>query len=299
MLETMGKYAAGRLSPFLKWAGGKGQLLETFEAYFPKSFGTYYEPFLGGGAVFFHLASKGRITKAVLSDLNKDLINCYVTVRDRLDELLKRLKELQNHARDKEYFYEVVRPNFNKIELQTGSEGDVEKTALLIYLNKTCYNGLYRVNQKDEFNVPWGRYKNPAIYDESHLRAIQRILTQSGITVMCCDYHEATKNAGPNDFVYFDPPYQPVSSTANFTSYTPQSFGWGDQERLSQACRELAERGCLLMLSNSPKVEKLYSPHTFRIERVRATRAISCVGNKRGPVQELLVLNYQRTDVKD
>jgi DNA adenine methylase len=176
--------------------------------------------------------------------------------------------------------------------LQTGSEGDVEKTALLFYLNKTCYNGLYRVNQKGEFNVPWGRYKNPAIYDENNLRAIRRILTQSGITVVCCDYHEATKNAGPNDFVYFDPPYQPVSSTANFTSYTPQSFGWGDQERLSQKYRELAERGCLLMLSNSPKVEKLYSPHKYKIERVRAARAISCVGNKRGPVQELLVLNY-------
>jgi DNA adenine methylase len=297
MLETMGKYAAGRLSPFLKWAGGKSQLLETFEAYFPKSFGTYYEPFLGGGAVFFHLASKGRITKAILSDLNKDLINCYLTVRDRLDELLKRLKELQNHARDKEYFYEVVRPNFNKIELQTGSEGDVEKTALLFYLNKTCYNGLYRVNQKDEFNVPWGRYKNPAIYDENNLRAIEQILKQSGITIMCADYNEATKSAAANDFVYFDPPYEPVSSTANFTSYTAESFTWGDQEQLSRAYSELSDRVCFLMLSNSPRVEGLYSSHGYRIERVSATRAISCVGSKRGPVEELLVLNYEEVDV--
>jgi DNA adenine methylase len=291
-LETVGEYAAGRLSPFLKWAGGKGQLLRTFEAYFPKSFGTYYEPFLGGGAVFFHLASDGRITKAVLSDLNKDLINCYMVVRDRIEQLLKQLKELQSHARDRNYFYQIARPEFNKTKLKTGLEGDVDKAALLFYLNKTCYNGLYRVNQKGEFNVPWGRYRNPAIYDQKNIRAIHQFLKQPNITVLCADYRNATIDAGPNDFVYFDPPYQPVSSTANFTSYTAESFNWGDQEQLARAYHELANRGCLLMLSNSPKVEKLYSQYEYRIERVGATRAISCVGAKRGPVEELVILNY-------
>jgi DNA adenine methylase len=292
ILEKLEKQTARRLSPFLKWAGGKSQLLQTFDRYIPTKFGAYYEPFLGGGAVFLHLASKEKITRAMLSDLNKDLINCYVVVRDRLEELLRRLAELQTHARDKEYYYRVARRDFNRIELETGMEGDVEKAALLFYLNKTCYNGLYRVNQRGEFNVPWGRYRNPAIFDEGNLRAVQAVLKRPGTTILCDDYNRATKSAVANDFIYFDPPYQPVSHTANFTSYTPQSFEWRDQERLADTYRQLAARGCLLMLSNSPKVEKLYSRSGYRIERVRATRAISCVGSKRGPVEELLILNY-------
>ena len=292
ILETLEKSSPGRVSPFLKWAGGKSQLVKTFEKHYPSSFGTYYEPFLGGGAVFLQLTSKGKIRRAVLSDLNRDLVNCYVTVRDHLDELLERLKELQGHVRDKEFFYNVARRNFNKIKLETGLEGDLEKAALLFYLNKTCYNGLYRVNQKGEFNVPWGRYKNPAIYIEKNLRAIQRALKQTGVRILCDDYYEATRSAVANDFIYFDPPYQPLSSTANFTSYTAQSFAWRDQERLAELYGELTARGCFLMLSNSPKVERLYARRGYKIERVRAIRAISCVGSKRGSVEELLVINY-------
>jgi DNA adenine methylase len=206
--------------------------------------------------------------------------------------LLKLLAELQNQARDREYYYQVARRKFNTIRLQTGMEGDVEKAALLLYLNKTCYNGLYRVNRKGEFNVPWGRYKNPAIYNENNLHAVHALLKQPWVTILCGDYGSATKSAVANDFVYFDPPYQPVSHTANFTSYTSQSFEWRDQEKLASMYHELATRGCLLMLSNSPKVERLYSQFGYRIERVRAIRAISCVGSKRGPVEELLILNY-------
>jgi DNA adenine methylase len=291
-LETLEKYASVRPSPFLKWAGGKGQLVQTIEKFYPASFGTYFEPFLGGGAVFFDLVSKGRIAKAVISDLNKDLINCYVAVRDQLRPLLTRLLELQKHARDKSFYYRVARTRFNETRLQTGVEGDIEKAALLFYLNKTCYNGLYRVNKKGGFNVPWGRYKNPSIFDEKNIRAVHNVLARSGVDIRCDDCRATTKNARAEDFIYFDPPYQPVSSTANFTEYTTQSFGWEDQERLAETFRELDERGCLLMLSNSPRVEKLYAKSHYRIERVKASRAISCIGSKRGPVDELLIMNY-------
>ncbi len=293
ILETLEKNLPERLAPFVKWAGGKGQLLQTFEKYFPASFGTYFEPFLGGGAVFLRLAAKNMITKAVISDLNKDLTNCYVAIRDNLDELLEQLRELQSRSRNRDFFYRVARKRFNEIELKSGLEGNFEKAALLFYLNKTCYNGLYCVNRNGEFNVPWGRYKKPTIYDEKNLQSIRLILRQADIQIHCGDFVKSIQTAGAKDFVYFDPPYQPVSSTANFTSYTAQSFGWHDQERLAEVYRELDARGCLLMLSNSPKVERLYSKYRFRIERVKATRVISCLGSKRGPVDELLIMNFQ------
>jgi len=280
-------------SPFLKWAGGKGQLLETFEKYFPSKFETYFEPFLGGGAVFFHLVSRGKIRRAVISDLNKDLMNCYVAVRDHLEELLVNLRKLQHHAKDKQFYYEVARKRFNQIQLNSGLEGNVEKAALLFYLNRTCYNGLYRVNKKGEFNVPWGRYKNPKIYDEDNLRVISEILNRLDVRILCCDYYEAVKNAEENDFVYFDPPYQPISPTAYFTAYTPETFPPKEQERLANVFHELSSKHCLLMLSNSPKVRHLYEGRGYQIEIVKAPRAISSVGNKRGPIDELLVMNYR------
>lgn len=289
-LETLEKIARERPVPFLKWAGGKGQLLQTFERYLPPNFGTYFEPFLGGGAVFFHMVSRGRITKALISDLNNDLINCYVAVRDNLEQLLARLKELQSHSLDKKFYYEVARTRFNDIKLGTGVEGNADKAALLFYLNKTCYNGLYRVNERGDFNVPWGRYKNPSIYDETNLRLVHEILNRPGVQILCADYHEAIKSAEPDDFIYFDPPYQPISATASFTAYTAQNFGWREQEELAEAFHELAMKGCRVMLSNSPRVKELY--RKYRIERMKATRAISCIGNKRGPVQELLIMNY-------
>ena len=242
-LETLEKYASERPTPFLKWAGGKSQLVHTFEKFYPGSFGTYFEPFLGGGAVFFDLVSRRQMPNAVISDLNKDLINCYVAVRDQLKPLLTRLHELQNRARDKSFYYLVARRRFNEIRLETGVEGDIEKASLLFYLNKTCYNGLYRVNKSGSFNVPWGRYKNPSIFDEKNIRAVHGVLSRPGVDILCDNYRGATKNVQAKDFVYFDPPYQPVSSTANFTGYTAQSFGWKDQERLAETFRELDERG--------------------------------------------------------
>jgi DNA adenine methylase len=296
-LETLENVAAGRPLPILKWAGGKSQLLDTLESNFPTSFGTYFEPFLGGGAVFFRLASMGKITRAVLADLNKDLINCYVAVRDRTDQLLAQLQQLQRHTLDKRFYYQTARKRFNEIQLQTGLEGDVEKASLLLYLNKTCFNGLYRVNRKGGFNVPWGQYKNPRIYNEKNLRAVQRALGQPGVSISCEDFAESTSNAQARDFVYFDPPYHPISRTSNFTAYTAQSFGWDDQVKLAQTFSDLHRRGCYVMLSNSPRVEKLYENPDFRIQRVKATRAISCMGDNRGPIQELLVTSYQPPDL--
>jgi DNA adenine methylase len=294
-LETVLKPSIQRPTPFLKWAGGKSQLLPILERHLPSRFETYFEPFLGGGALFFHLVAKGRVTRAVISDFNKDLINCYVAIRDHLDMLLVQLKELQTHTRDKKFYYEVARPRFNSLALPTGLEGDPEKAALLFFLNKTCYNGLYRVNQKGAFNVPWGRYKNPRIHDENNLKVIHKVLRQAGICILCADYREATRTATKEDFIYFDPPYQPLSRTANFTSYTPQSFGPTDQASLAQLFSELDRRECHLMLSNSPRVARLYeASHKYHIERVKAARPISCIGDKRGPVDELLVMNYYK-----
>jgi DNA adenine methylase len=282
----------GTPAPFLKWAGGKGQLLQQFEQFFPAGFGRYYEPFLGGGAVFFYLAAKGRITRAVIGDSNRDLINCYIAIRDNLEQLLDKLRELQKYAKNKDFFYNVARRRFNGIKLSNGLDGNVEKASLLFYLNKTCYNGLYRVNRKNEFNVPWGRYKNPRIYDEGNLYSAHEVLRREGITIRCADYAEAARDASAKDFIYFDPPYQPVSQTSNFTAYTSASFGSHDQARLASVFRELHSRGSFLMLSNSPRAERLYRDPRFQITRLKATRAISCVGSKRGPVDELLIRNY-------
>jgi DNA adenine methylase len=290
-LETLKEFASDA-APFVKWAGGKGQLLHTFEAFFPRDFGTYLEPFLGGGAVFFYLFKRGRIGQARISDANKDLINCYVTIRDNLDQLLVQAKRLQKHATDKKYYYEVARKRFNEIRLETGQEGNVEKAALLLYLNRTCFNGLYRVNSNGAFNVPWGDYTNPRILNERNLGDVSWVLNQSSVKILRRDYTVVLDEAKAKDFVYFDPPYLPISQTASFTSYTPDSFTLDDQKKLADLYNELAAKGCRLMLSNSPKVRDLYEGHGYEIVTVKAARAISSVGLKRGPIEELVVMNY-------
>lgn len=285
-----------QISPFLKWAGGKSQLLDALVGCLPDRFGCYFEPFLGGGALFFRLFSMGLVRRAFLSDSNKDLINCYLVVRDELSALLSRLEYYQKFAGAKDFFYEVARPSFNRRKLNTGHEGDVEKAALLIYLNKTCFNGLYRVNSKGEFNVPWGRYDSPLLYDERNLKAVSGSLNSKIVDIECCDYREAVKRAESGDFVYFDPPYQPMTRSSSFTQYTPDAFSEDDQKELAQTFRELDRRGCKVMLSNShtPLVEALYGDYIskgqFRV--VMAARAISCVGSGRGCIPEYVICNY-------
>ncbi|MGF3499606.1 MAG: DNA adenine methylase [Candidatus Methanosuratincola sp.] len=285
------------ISPFIKWAGGKSQILDYLIDCLPPKFDRYYEPFLGGGALFFKLSSMGKIRRAVISDVNKDLINCYLVIRDEFDALLSRLDYYQKQVDKKDFFYEVARPLFNKIRLKTGLERDVEKAALLIYLNKTCFNGLYRVNSKGEFNVPWGRYENPSLYDLANLSAVRKALgNQENVVIKCCDYKESVKDAEEGDFIYFDPPYQPLNSTSYFTQYTSDSFSEEDQRILAETFRQLDSKGCNVMLSNSysPLIESLYRDYISRglLTVAMASRAISCVGNGRGKIPEYIIYNY-------
>ena len=278
-------------APFLKWAGGKSQLLNQFEGYFPRAFNAYFEPFLGGGAVFFHLVATGRIKTAVIADSNRDLIDCYLAVKDDLEVLIRRLKELQRHVKDREY-YASARKRFNEIKLNGTEDDRVEKAALLMYLNKTCFNGLYRVNAKGLFNVPWGRYKNARIYNAYNLAEVRETLNQQGVKVQCGDYVTIRNQVREGDFVYFDPPYHPLSETAHFTSYTSERFAWADQEKLASLFHTLTSKKCFVMLSNSPEVQQLYEGHGYHLKVVKAGRAINSVATKRGPIDELLVMNY-------
>lgn len=269
-----------RAGPFLKWAGGKSQLLATYDNYFPPSFRNYFEPFTGGGAVYFHLRSSRPAFNAVLSDLNEELINCYSMIKDEIDELIDHLKQHENTS---EYFYRTR-------ALDTSSLSQAERAARLIYLNKTCFNGLYRVNSKGQFNVPFGSYKNPRLCDERNLRACSAALQD--VELVHAAFTSVLERAKKGDFVYFDPPYHPVSTTASFTSYTKNSFSAEDQEKLAQVARKLAQRGCRFMLSNSdtPLIRALYED--FQIQTVYALRAINCKAEGRGPVAEVLVTNY-------
>lgn len=261
----------------------------------PRSFKAYYEPFLGGGALFFKLASMGALSRAIISDSNRDLINCYVAVRDSPEELIEKLSLLQQRASDRAFYESFARRRFNDIRLRTGLEGDVEKASLLIYLNKTCYNGLYRVNSRSEFNVPWGRYRSPRIYDPVNLREVSKVLNAPYVEIRCCDYAEAVAGAGSGDLVYFDPPYQPLSRTSSFTSYTSGSFSEAEQRRLASVFHELSMRSCSVLLSNScnPLIGELYA-HYIRegkFRKVFAPRQISCKGNGRSSVAEYIIMS--------
>lgn len=275
-------------APFVKWAGGKSQLLEQFEPLFPVQFDKYIEPFVGGGAVFFHLYNQGRIGGGVvLNDLNEELMTCYEVIRDQVDDLIEELRRHESFKMEEIYFYEVRkwdrRPDFHE-------RSPVERAARMIFLNRTCYNGLYRVNSRNQFNVPFGRYKNPTICDEENLRAVSQAL--QGVELHSEDFEQCIKWVGPDDFVYLDPPYHPLSETSSFTSYTRDDFGEADQKRLAKTFRQLNKKGCRVMLSNSctPFIRKLYDGH--RRERVFARRAISCKGDGRGGISELVILNY-------
>lgn len=288
-----------KAEPFVKWAGGKSQLLKEYRKLYPKNFNTYFEPFLGSGAVFLDLYTLKKIKKAVLSDINKDLMNLWAAIKENVDDLISHLEELQRHVNNKDYYYKK-RKEFNSIKLSENfiSKPNIRKAALFLYLNKTCYNGLYRVNSKGEFNVPFGKYENPRIYDEKNLRVVHNILKDDDkITLLCTDFEEAIENAGEGDFIYFDPPYQPISETSSFTKYTPNGFGHHDQVRLSKVFRQFDEKGCYVMLSNSSNkvfLKPLYKPYFEKgyVIEVKANRFISCNGDDRGPVKELVILNY-------
>jgi DNA adenine methylase len=259
--------------PFLKWAGGKSQLIQQYIPHFPQQYQTYYEPFLGGGAIFFHLLPR----RAVVTDINPALVNVYECVRDRVEDLIE---VLQIHERSHclEHYYQTRSQH-------TGS--NLERAARLIYLNKTCFNGLYRENAKGEFNVPMGKYKNPAVCQIELLRSVSQTLRT--VTIAIRPFDDVINHAQPQDFVYFDPPYHPLSTTSNFTGYSRHSFTAADQERLRDVFVKLANRGVKVMLSNSdcPFVRELYQD--FPIHTISASRAINSNAQKRGKITEVLV----------
>ncbi len=273
--------------PFLKWAGGKSQAFQELRQFFPnlKDGQTYFEPFLGGGAVYFGLSPKS----AVLSDLNKSLVFTYQAVKDHVEGLIAALGRLPPPASEKDYY--TARTRFNRLAARLStldSSQIVTFSALFIWLNHLCYNGLYRVNKKGGFNVPYGFYRNPTIYSADSLRVASEALRSA--RVMASDYESALEGAGRGDLAYLDPPYDPVSETAKFTSYTSSGFDLTQQERLSRVVHELVDRGCKVVLSNSPsdRIKELY--RGYRFERVAVPRAINCVGSRRSAVEELVVI---------
>ena len=291
--------------PFLKWAGGKGQLLDTFEKMFPQELiegkiKTYIEPFVGGGAVLFHILQNYKIEKAYINDINKELINCYRCIKADVEEVIKPLSILENEYLSSEdrakYFYNV-RNRYNQIHLN--GHYDYEKCADFIFLNHTCFNGLYRVNKEGKFNVPHGKYKKPLICDKENLRHCSQLLQK--VEINFGSYEQVLEKADANTFLYFDPPYRPLLENNSFVSYDKAGFDDIDQIKLSQNYRNLNKQNCLLMLSNSdPKninekdnfFDDLYK--SFNIERVYAKRMINCQANKRGNITEIVVTNYKR-----
>jgi DNA adenine methylase len=287
--------------PLLKWAGGKRQLLPALRPFFPRHYRRYIEPFFGSGAVFFDLYSSGALAgrRAWLVDDNADLIGCYRMLADRTDEVLGALHRLAagHHAGGDDFYYEVRDGQFNPARA-AGTPYTPELAAMLIYLNRTGFNGLFRVNRRGEFNVPVGRYANPSICDEPHLRAVAGALRSSTITLQHGSFDLALAEAGSGDFVYCDPPYAPMSKTACFANYTAGGFTPADQLRLRQALVGAARRGASIVLSNSaaPEIEELYATREasrahLRIERVKARRAINSRADARGEIDELVITN--------
>ncbi len=265
----------------VKWAGGKSQLLSQFDKFFPERIDCYIEPFLGSGAVFFYVKHRFNPKKIILSDINEELINSYIVVRDKVDELIGILKKhKERHC--KEYYYKIR-------VLDSTTLTDVENAARFIYLNKTCFNGLYRVNSKGKFNVPIGSYKNPGILKEDILREANKML--QGVELKVMPFEEVLDFATKRAFIYLDPPYYPLTKTSSFTAYTKKVFLEEEQKKLAELFKKLDKMGCKLMLSNSdhPFIRNLYKE--FRQESVFAKRLINCDATKRGHITELVVRN--------
>ncbi|MCX7068578.1 MAG: DNA adenine methylase [Methylococcales bacterium] len=271
------------VAPFLKWVGGKRQLMPEIIKLIPKKISTYHEPFVGGGAVLFALQPK----KAVINDANSELINVYYVIKNNLEELIV---DLKTHKNDPDYFYKI-----RSLDRDSSFENlsDVQRASRIIYLNKTCFNGLYRVNNSGEFNSPFGKYTNPNIINEVTLKAVSNYLNSNDIKIMNGDYYESLNFLEKSSFVYFDPPYHPVSQSSNFTGYTQGGFDSNEQIKLRDVCNELNSKGINFLLSNSATkfIEELYVD--YKVEYVKANRAINSNAEKRGEINEVLIRNYE------
>lgn len=294
------------LKPFVKWAGGKGQLFNEIEKLFPDEFGynitKYAEPFIGGGAVLFNVLSNYNIEQIYISDINKELINTYRVIKSDVYNLVNLLHTMEHKYlpldsdERKAYFY-AQRDLFNSLKALKDENENVELAALFIFLNRTCFNGLYRVNKSGQYNVPIGSYKNPAICDEKNLINISKAL--KSVVIQNCDYHQSEDFIDENTLVYFDPPYRPLSKTAGFTSFTENCFNDDDQIKLARYISKLAEKGAKIIVSNSdPKnsnpddnfFDILYASH--RVSRVSASRMINSNSDARGKISELLITTF-------
>ena len=291
------------LKPFVKWVGGKGQLIEEIEKMLPsdgeKVLTKYAEPMVGGGALLFNVLSRYQFDELYISDINPELINAYIAIKQNVEALIKRLNEMQMtflplDENGRKYYYYNVRDKFNTAKLSDSTSA--EKAAYFIFLNKTCFNGLYRVNRKGLFNVPMGSYKNPTICDADNLRNIHEAL--QNVTIVCGDYSQSQSFIDSETFVYLDPPYRPISETSAFTSYNSDAFDDNEQIRLAKFIDEINAAGAKIVLSNSdPKnvneednfFDNLYK--NYKINRVEASRAINSKGDKRGKINELLICN--------
>lgn len=272
--------------PFLKWVGGKGQLLEQFQELFPEKYNSYFEPFIGGGAVFFSINPK----KAIINDINTTLVQTYIYIKDDVEKVIKELKKLEKEFLSKEQeerkeFYYKIREKYNSLP-----KDDFKRSLYFLFFNKTAFNGVYRENSKGGFNVPMGSYKNPKIVDEDNLRAVSESLKHTSITN--ASFADVVKKAKAGDFVYFDPPYHPVSTTSSFTSYSKDDFTKEDQIKLRDLFVELDKKGVYVMLSNSytPFIKEIYS--AYKQIPVNASRMINSKADKRGKISEIVIVNY-------
>ena len=297
--------------PFLKWAGGKSQLLPQIIQFLPPKLVNgeikkYIEPFMGGGAVFFHIANNYHVQELFISDINIELVIAYKTIQKNVTDLIDVLSEIENkylagdEIHRKEYFYQTRHEfnlNRNKIKTQSFHPDWIERTAKMIFLNKTCFNGLFRVNSRGEFNVPVGRYKNPKICDRQNLQAVSQVLKNTEIYHQ--DFSKVENLLDNQTFIYFDPPYKPLNKTSNFTAYSQHNFNDAEQIRLRDVFKNADRQGTLLMLSNSdPKNQNVEDDffeiayQGYHIERVKASRSINSNSSKRTAINELLIMNY-------
>ena len=292
--------------PFIKWVGGKGQLLSEINKLYPvelgKNINKYAEIFVGGGAVLFDILSKYKLDEVYISDKNLELINTYKSIRDNVDILIKSLKEMEEqyiplNNEDRKIYYYEKREEYNSLKINS-EMNNIEKAILFIFLNKTCFNGLYRVNKKGKFNVPMGAYKKPKICDEENLKNVS--LTSRNVKIVYADYRESEKFIDDKTFVYIDPPYRPLNITSSFTSYTENDFNDKEQIELAEYINVLNKKGAKIVISNSdPKnndiddnfFDKLYK--NYNINRVKATRMLNSNASLRGAINELLITNYK------
>ena len=294
-----------KVKPFLKWAGGKGQLLHEIEKYYPfkdKTITKYVEPFVGGGAVVFDILSKYNLKNVYISDINTDLINTYDVIKNSVDELIDILMFMQNefvpmNKNDRKAYYLTKRERFNDLKVNSNKNMNIEKAALMIFLNRTCFNGLFRVNKQGLFNVPMGSYKNPMICDKENLHYVFEKL--QNVTIACKNYTESSKFIDDSTFVYIDPPYRPITDTASFTAYTEKLFNDEEQIKLAKFVDDMHKKGAKILISNSdPKnsntnddfFDNIYS--SYKIKRVEAARMINRNGEARGKIKELLISNF-------